>query len=690
MMPRRIVGVVIIVLLGLAFLTLGSEKGCSENENDMNDIVVEGNEVREIADAEYTHTGNILVRENGTLIIRSAVVLIDQAEDKEFSILVENNSTLILDKGVVRSDHFFTLTLRDNARLEMKNSSELYLWAIIAEDDATLKISGSKVHGTLNLNCSSIEITDSEIDVREIFKDTFEEENDYWEFEKDWGRSNNKFYKGEWSLSDTPVGSYSISYNHSAIIKEPFDFSDISGAQLKFYHALLLADDGDTCYVEASTDEEHWIELASYTGSTLTGEGKLKWREEKIDLSGFAGEEGVKIRFRLKNVGGETDDGWYIDNVRVDLSLKLMSSSISISKTKLTTVSKMKLQSPSIVITGSNLTTGSELSIDSQSLKVENSKMKSDSCYINSDTIELAGEINATKDMNLTADEIILKDLTLGAGSLGMEAKYINATNLKSDTGLMFDDEEVANLTSCYAPSISIKDDAIVYKYWWLTVSVVDSINEPIPNALIEVLDFFEDTVYHSEKSNENGVSVLRLLGSVNTTEKDEFKGNYRVRLSYDDESVTKKVSMRDNVALEMKLELIINPMPPFINITYPENNSTVKGKITINGTAKDDSGYIERVEIRIDNGSWLLVGGMSGILEWTFEWDTTNVSNGWHNITVRAFDGALYSNASITVFVDNKEEELSVWEFEPILFIIVAIIVIAVLSIVIYVFRVR
>ncbi|RLG36924.1 MAG: hypothetical protein DRO01_07680, partial [Thermoproteota archaeon] len=75
----------------------------------------------------------------------------------------------------------------------------------------------------------------------------------------------------------------------------------------------------------------------------------------------------------------------------------------------------------------------------------------------------------------------------------------------------------------------------------------------------------------------------------------------------------------------------------PVVEITEPVPGSTVRGTLVISGTSSSNITKIQRVEIRFDNGTWYTVDGTT---EWRFEWDTTRVGNGPHEISVRAYDG--------------------------------------------------
>ncbi|MEM3518476.1 MAG: S8 family serine peptidase [Nitrososphaerales archaeon] len=89
----------------------------------------------------------------------------------------------------------------------------------------------------------------------------------------------------------------------------------------------------------------------------------------------------------------------------------------------------------------------------------------------------------------------------------------------------------------------------------------------------------------------------------------------------------------------------------PIVSITKPKNGSKVSGNIKISASASDESG-IDRVEFYVD-------GNLIGIdysNPYYYYWDTKSVSNGWHTITVRAYDKfGNFADASIMVNVYNR-----------------------------------
>lgn len=90
----------------------------------------------------------------------------------------------------------------------------------------------------------------------------------------------------------------------------------------------------------------------------------------------------------------------------------------------------------------------------------------------------------------------------------------------------------------------------------------------------------------------------------------------------------------------------------PDITILNPADGSNVSGIIEIRGTASDTDGVIHRVDVKIDDNSWIPV---SGTTNWSYNWDTRSVANGLHTIYARSYDGEYYSNiAAIDVYVEN------------------------------------
>ncbi|MGQ9583137.1 MAG: Ig-like domain-containing protein [Thermoplasmatota archaeon] len=92
------------------------------------------------------------------------------------------------------------------------------------------------------------------------------------------------------------------------------------------------------------------------------------------------------------------------------------------------------------------------------------------------------------------------------------------------------------------------------------------------------------------------------------------------------------------------------------LSISFPLNGTSVRGRVRVMGAASRTGSSILQVELRVDDGRWVLAAGTSS---WEYFWDTARVKNGWHVITVRAFDGMDYSlEESVKLRVDNPPAE--------------------------------
>ncbi|KAA0009870.1 MAG: tandem-95 repeat protein, partial [Thermoplasmata archaeon] len=125
-------------------------------------------------------------------------------------------------------------------------------------------------------------------------------------------------------------------------------------------------------------------------------------------------------------------------------------------------------------------------------------------------------------------------------------------------------------------------------------------------------------------------------------------KGNHTIYVwAYDGKDYSNIVSVNVNVFINHK---------PFIEIIEPENGSIVEKSIIIKGKAWDVDGNesIVKVEVKIDDGEWVLA---NGTILWSYLWNITKIKNGKYEIKVRAWDGVNYSNI-ISIMVEVKRKK--------------------------------
>lgn len=155
------------------------------------------------------------------------------------------------------------------------------------------------------------------------------------------------------------------------------------------------------------------------------------------------------------------------------------------------------------------------------------------------------------------------------------------------------------------------------------------------------------DLIYQAILDN---LTMLEGNGKVNT-----FDG---VILAYDIIDITPTITENELIDSLNHIGFIqkINDLPA-VAIINPIASEIISGTYSINGTATDPDGdsTIEKVQIKIDNGTWIDVSGTNS---WSFIWNTTSVSDGPHTIYARAFDGKNYSiipEPSVAITVTNN-----------------------------------
>ncbi|GMQ60658.1 hypothetical protein AN1V17_50590 [Vallitalea sediminicola] len=101
----------------------------------------------------------------------------------------------------------------------------------------------------------------------------------------------------------------------------------------------------------------------------------------------------------------------------------------------------------------------------------------------------------------------------------------------------------------------------------------------------------------------------------------------------------------------------VVDDVVPTCNITSPNNSDTVDGMLAINANAEDNVA-VAKVEFYVNNNKI----GEDNSAPYSFDWNTTTVSNGNHNLKVKAIDTANNEGDSseITVEVNNVVDNTS------------------------------
>jgi PKD repeat protein len=182
---------------------------------------------------------------------------------------------------------------------------------------------------------------------------------------------------------------------------------------------------------------------------------------------------------------------------------------------------------------------------------------------------------------------------------------------------------------------------------FYINVTATDDDGEPVSY----LWDFGDGETYYEDKNSYPDGAF-----DGNTTHSYSSKTTYTVAITVEDD---------EGNTTSTELTIPVVNTPPEVNITSPTEGQTVSGTITIQGTASDFDGSVEKVEVRIDSGTWILADDDSGDWsDWSLPWNTEDgVTNGQHTIYARASDSESDTDppASVTVDVNNVASSITV-----------------------------
>ncbi len=112
------------------------------------------------------------------------------------------------------------------------------------------------------------------------------------------------------------------------------------------------------------------------------------------------------------------------------------------------------------------------------------------------------------------------------------------------------------------------------------------------------------------------------------------------------------KVSDRAGNIYKVRLDIVVDLTPPTITIISPENNSIVKGNLTIKFNATDNFG-IDHFEYKVDGGSWINIGDKTTIM--------LDLDAGEHTIKIKAVDKA-GNEVVVTLIIEIQKPPVPKW----------------------------
>lgn len=147
-----------------------------------------------------------------------------------------------------------------------------------------------------------------------------------------WQLTGSQFYSAPLAMTDSPDADYLENTQIETTIKTPFSLEDCDHAYLSFYAKWAIEAGYDYVQVLASRDNNDFIPLCGLYTRTGTQDQSFNnpiydgvqsdWVKEEINLSDFLNEKQVWLKFVFVSDGGVEADGFYFDDVEVNVVKK--------------------------------------------------------------------------------------------------------------------------------------------------------------------------------------------------------------------------------------------------------------------------------------------------------------------------------------------------------------------------------
>ncbi len=138
----------------------------------------------------------------------------------------------------------------------------------------------------------------------------FENGAPYWNLEDTWGITSTSYHSPSHAITESPNGNYQNNQENYATLNA-FSLQGYTAATLSFWTKYDIETNWDFMWLEVSTNNSSWVQLAEFTGTQNT------WVQKTYSLNQFLGEPFVRIRFHFFSDYTINRDGMYIDDFEI-------------------------------------------------------------------------------------------------------------------------------------------------------------------------------------------------------------------------------------------------------------------------------------------------------------------------------------------------------------------------------------
>ena len=280
------------------------------------------------------------------LVAGSDYIVYNRQLDNQFPAIEDTVaiSLVVQNRGLTNSDGPVLLTINPLNDASLVNSQIVTIPQLPARMTDTTTILLSVPTNSINGTKAGLAITlqDSSSFIRLdsvfvifgtpdlIFQDGGENGMTFWSTDDNWGTVLDAA-EGMYSITDSPIGEYIGDWDTSITqLINSLNFTGMVNPYVTFKSKWDIEENNDFVQFQVSTDGISWTSLSgNYTiigsgqGGQISGEPgydgyQVEWLNEFIDLSAYAYEPEVSVRFILKSDGSVEEDGFYFDDININ------------------------------------------------------------------------------------------------------------------------------------------------------------------------------------------------------------------------------------------------------------------------------------------------------------------------------------------------------------------------------------
>ncbi len=152
---------------------------------------------------------------------------------------------------------------------------------------------------------------------------------DNWNKTGNWGITSADSFSSPSSITDSPNGNYSNNSQTSITSKNSYNLTDVQSAWISFktkwniengYDSVSfeISENGGTTWIQQCGEFTNLGSPYQILNQPIYDGKSSEWKYEKISLSNYIGKN-IMIRFRLKTDSAVTEDGIYLDDIKLEV-----------------------------------------------------------------------------------------------------------------------------------------------------------------------------------------------------------------------------------------------------------------------------------------------------------------------------------------------------------------------------------